>query len=160
MEQTEKKKRWRPSLTAYRALESECSELREKVSALRKEIDRKNADVKRLRRDLAAASKGELVGTLLDENKDLRKELTEQKEGFERLQKSCDMWKDKNHELEKLHACDADKIETLTKSEDFLSGEVDRLREELGKENRECEDLQREVEYLRNRGFWGRLFNK
>jgi len=32
----EKKKRWRPSLTAYRALENEVSELKEKISMLSK----------------------------------------------------------------------------------------------------------------------------
>ena len=37
----EKKKRWRPSLTAYRALENEVSELKEKVRRL---MGRKSSD--------------------------------------------------------------------------------------------------------------------
>lgn len=160
MEQTEKKKRWRPSLGAYRALESECSELREKVASLRKEIDRKNADVKTLTKRVEAAHKGELVDRLQKEIDELKKDLQEQMDGFERLLENCDLWKEKNHELERMHFDDSTKIEQLTKSEDFLSGEVDRLRAELENEHSENVDLQREVEYLRNRGFWGRLFNK
>lgn len=153
MEQTEKKKRWRPSLGAYRAQENEISELREKVASLRIDIDKRNAEIKTLKRNLFDAAKGDLVGRLIKENETLRKSLDEQIEGTSRLVGECDDWREKYRELK-------DKNTQIEKSNDYMEKELMRIRSEEKDGNAELDELRREVEYLRNRGFWARIINK
>lgn len=68
-----KRKRWRPSLTAYRALEDEVSCLREKVTLLQSENAR-----------MAAG-------------------LEEASDTVSMLVKDCDSWRDKYRELSRRH---------------------------------------------------------
>lgn len=92
MEQ-EKKKRWRPSLGEYRALERTISELRD-----------------------GSATAAEYNDLLAKNN-------------------------------------------TLDKHNSQMAKELDKLRLEIKEQDKEIADLNREITYLRNRGFWGRVFN-
>ena len=48
----------------------------------------------------------------------------------------------------------------LDKQNEWMDKELESLRSELAQQMTENLDLQRELTYLRNRGFWGRVFNK
>lgn len=123
----EKKKRWRPSLGAYRALEREVSMLREEL------------------RIVSEYDENDVIG--------LVRAYEEQMEGKSRLVADCDSWRDKYRRL-------AVKNELVEKSHDFLEREIERLRAKTDEDMILIKDLNREVTYLRNRGFWDRLFNR
>lgn len=50
-------------------------------------------------------------------------------------------------------------LEQLKKSNDFLEKRIDHHLETIAALEKDKEDLQREVGYFKNRGFWQRLFN-
>lgn len=136
----EKKKRWRPSLTAYRAQEREIADLKEQLR-------------------LQEKAEGYTIGEI-EELKGYKKKFEEQLDGSSRLVKDCDLWREKYQELVKKYDSLQEKNNLLEKSNGFLSKETDRLRElvnDLGvKEHNEA----KEIERLRKRGFWARVFNK
>lgn len=112
----EKKKRFRPTVTAYRALEKENSELKEKLVRYK------------LMQDHVSRPKYEAVLII--------------KESL-------------STELDQLKV----KYNTLLKSNKLLEEELDRVREankELSKMNKQfCYELQ----VIKSRGFWARVFN-
>lgn len=85
----EKKKRWRPSLTAYRALENEVSELKEKVRRL---MGRKSSDdcVKVLRDHIEA---------LENENSTLKRSNELMEKGRDTLNDSVQTLRKENEKL-------------------------------------------------------------
>lgn len=147
----EEKKRVRPTWAQVRELEGLVVELKEKYNALLK-IEETGHDA--LVEESASMSR-ELV--------ELRRKLDEQMEGTSRLVKDCDDWREKYRVLSEKCAGLGD-IETHCKSlEDSnvaLNQELDKYREsnvELGKK---CAELSDEIERMRSRGFWARVFNK
>lgn len=119
----EKKKRWRPSLTAYRELEAK----------LESQID-----------------------------------------GTSQLVKDCDAWREKYRKLKvkfddehfasvHLHKEYNDlkaERDTLEKSNKLMEDELNRLRAINDKLSKKCVDRDDQIEALKNRGFWARVFNK
>lgn len=147
----EEKKRVRPTWAQVRELEGLVVELKEKYNALLK-IEETGHDA--LVEESANMSR-ELV--------ELRRKLDEQMEGTSRLVKDCDDWREKYRVLSEKCAGLGD-IETHCKSlEDSnvaLNKELDKYREsnvELGKK---CAELSNEIERMKSRGFWARVFNK
>lgn len=93
----EKKKRWRPSLTAYRSLEGELSEMREQCMILRQADACRSDEMRILRSRLAASERSNTL--LADEIERLRnssRELTDENASLRaevsRL-KSRSLWK-------------------------------------------------------------------
>ena len=93
----EKKKRWRPSLTAYRSLEGELSEMREQCMILRQADSCRSDEMRILRSRLAASERSNTL--LADEIERLRndsRELTDENASLRaevsRL-KSRSLWK-------------------------------------------------------------------
>ena len=93
----EKKKRWRPSLTAYRSLEGELSEMREQCMILRQADAYRSDEMRILRSRLAASERSNTL--LADEIERLRnssRELTDENASLRaevsRL-KSRSLWK-------------------------------------------------------------------
>lgn len=143
----EKKKRWRPSLTAYREQEDvisrQCRELnewRDKYRALDKQA-------KMLSSQMAA---GEMVAK--SEYDDVADRLCIAEDKLSLLDEADRVV---SSELADLRA----KNELLEKSNSMMEdgqkqqvAEISRLSEALKEANSECD-------YLRNRGFWARVFN-
>lgn len=50
--------------------------------------------------------------------------------------------------------------ELLTKSNKYMEEQISNLQDEVIGVTAKYEDLQREYEHLKNRGFWERVFNK
>ena len=71
----EKKKRWRPSLTAYRSLEGELSEMREQCMILRQADFCRSGEMRILRSRLAATERSNTL--MADEMERLRNDIRE-----------------------------------------------------------------------------------
>lgn len=140
----EKKKRWRPSLKAYRELEEvihrQCVELdawREKFHGQRKAFNE-----------------------LMTEHEDILARLREQLEiGFGLSQDAKSMMKEVD-EISKCMRSLREKNVTLEQSNALLEDELRRLRSGDSRYEDEIRRLTLENERLVNRGFWGRVFNK
>lgn len=150
----EEKKRVRPTWAQVRELESLVGSLREELRLSQRELSLSGQGHDALV-DESAAMSAELV--------ELRRKLDEQMEGTSRLVKDCDDWREKYRVLSEKCAGLGD-IETHCKSlEDSnvaLNKELDKYREsnvELGKK---CAELSNEIERMKSRGFWARVFNK
>lgn len=126
-------KRFRPTLTAYRALEKELAEVSE-AYRLQLVADKHLAeDVKWLKMKLLASA---------EENpayQKLKRQLDEQIEGTHNLAEDCNGWRKKYHELQ---------------------AKLDNTLEQLREERKISRDVMDECQKLKNRGFWARVFNK
>lgn len=134
----EKKKRWRPSLTAYRALESENAELKEHLS--------------RISLESANAGKEAEAGTVVT---------VEEYNGlfckYSLLQKHYDALEAEKADAEsKLNS----EISTLKQSNSLVEAEIKRLRLENEKLGEKCRLQGNEITRLQGRSFWQRVFNK
>ena len=113
----ETKKRFRPSLTAYRTLENEVSELKEELAKYKQIHNHMSVHV------------NEAVRI---ENESLQTEL-------DQLQI---------------------KYKTLLKSNDLLEKERDRNHQTLSDMSKLNKQLSNELQAIKSRGFWKRLFNR
>lgn len=113
----ETKKRFRPTLTAYRALESENSELKEELAKYKQTHNKMSVHV------------NEVVRI---ENKSLQTELEHLKI----------------------------KYKTLLKSNKLLEQERDRNHQTLSDMSKLNKQLSNELQAIKSRGFWKRLFNR
>ena len=139
MEQ-EKKKRWRPSMTLYRALVKENDDLKEKL---------------RLQRLLEMHLENELVSADFHAD-DLAKALSEcdsQLDVTSMLVKDCDGWREKYRNL-------LDKNNLLERSNAHMESAQKDMRAEIARLSNALEQSRAEVLVLKNRGFWARVFNK
>lgn len=94
----EKKKRFRPSLTAYRALENEVSELKEQLRLQLKADEYLSKEKKELEVKLEAAMSGE-NGYLLNCIKQFEAASQEASDTISMLVAECDAWREQYHEL-------------------------------------------------------------
>ena len=147
----EKKKRWRPSLTAYREMEEtvhrQCVELdawREKYRALDREM-------KALRKDFDSddtVPKSDYK-TLMKNYKTLEKKSLDYLVKYNDLQSSYDFMKSE--------------VSTLEQSNKSMESELrrksDRESKELNRWKEKAIEAETEVMRLLGRGFWARLFN-
>lgn len=162
MDENEKKKRWRPSLTAYRELERKLAEQIEGTSKLVADCDHWR----------------ELYRGLLKDQKKMRKELDAHEvvsvSEYNALVKKYDDVVEESvsmsAELTQLRSDNADLVAKLSAQ----SGRINDLEHELTQKevairmsegrleqmNRLVSDCKNEVEALRNRGFWSRVFNR
>ena len=126
------KKRFRPTLTAYREQESQIKTL----SELAKELQKKNT---------AMTYYGE----------ELESQIVELKEKNERLQRQI------NDDMVPRSAYDEllSKYDTLEKSNKFVEDGHITLRKQLEEEVKAHKACQRELYFLKNRSFWKRVFN-
>lgn len=125
------KKRFRPTLTAYRELEA-------KVDALTKTNEELQA---------------KYCKQLLDyDNKSLR---------IESLKVECESLKQQHDDMVPRSAYDEllGKYETLEKSNKFVEDGQITLRKQLEEEVKAHKACQRELYFLKNRSFWKRVFN-
>ena len=113
----ETKKRFRPSLTAYRALENEVSELKEELTKYKQTHNQMSVHV------------NEVVRI---ENESLQTELDQLKI----------------------------KYKTLLKSNKLLEQERDRNHEAISDLEKRNKQLSNELQAIKSRGFWKRLFNR
>ena len=93
----EKKKRWRPSLTAYRSLEGELSEMREQCMILRQADSCRSDEMRILRSRLAASERSNTlladeIERLRNSSRDLTDENASLRAEVSRL-KSRSIWK-------------------------------------------------------------------
>ena len=130
---SEERKRWRPSLGAYRSLENEVSELREQLR-------------------LQCLADGYSVKELAYLRK-YKRLYEEELDAKSRFIQDCDEWREKYRSV-------LEERNMLDSSNRMMSCELERIRTNEKKENERVIDLEREVEYLRNRGFWARVFNR
>ena len=114
---SETKKRFRPSLTAYRALESENSELKEELAKY----------------------------------KQTHNQMTVHINEVERIQNE-----QLHTELDKLKT----KYRTLMESNKLLEQERDRNHQTLSDISKLNKQLSNELQAIKSRGFWKRLFNR
>ena len=112
----ETKKRFRPSLTAYRALENEVSELKEELAKYKQTHNQMSVHV------------NEVV----------------------RIEK-----KSLQTELDQLQI----KYKTLLKSNNLLEQERDRNHQTISNMSKQNKLLYNELQAIKSRGFWKRLFN-
>lgn len=113
----ETKKRFRPSLTAYRALENEVSELKEELAKYKQTHNQMSVHV----------------------NEVVRIEK-------ESLQTELDQLKIK--------------YKTLLKSNELLEQERDRNHRAISDMSKQYRQLSNELQAIKSRGFWKRLFNR
>lgn len=112
----ETKKRFRPSLTAYRALENEVSELKEELAKYKQTHNQMSVHV-----DEVVRIEKESLQTELDQLKI--------------------------------------KYKTLLKSNELLEQERDRNHEAISDLEKRNKQLSNELQAIKSRGFWKRLFN-
>lgn len=150
----EEKKRVRPTWAQVRELESLVGSLREELRLSQRELSLSGQGHDALVEESAAMS-AELV--------ELRRKMDEQMEGTSRLVKDCDDWREKYRVLSEKCAGLGD-IETHCKSlEDSnvaLNKELDKYRESNVGLGKKCAELSNEIERMKSRGFWARVFNK
>ena len=113
----ETKKRFRPTLTAYRALENEVSELKEELAKYKQTHNQMSVHV------------NEVVRI---ENESLQTKLEQLKI----------------------------KYKTLLKSNELLEQERDRNHQTLSDMSKLNKQLSNELQAIKSRGFWKRLFNR
>lgn len=113
----ETKKRFRPSLTAYRALENEVSELKEELAKYKQTHNQMSVHV-----DEVVRIEKESLQTELDQLKI--------------------------------------KYKTLLKSNELLEQERDRNHEAISDLEKRNKQLSNELQAIKSRGFWKRLFNR
>ena len=129
----EKKKRFRPTLSAYRALEDEVSELKEQVRLLEKVNGHSAEEIQELM--------------------SYRQKFEEQLDGTGVLGRESYAWREKYRSLN-------EECNTLRVSNEHMEKEQKRLNEKLRKALDRIHDLETDVYVLRNRGFWARVFNR
>ena len=147
MKEEEKKKRWRPSLTAYRELEDtdhqQCIEIRgwrETYHDLRKDHDRLQREFK----DGKVVAESDF-SKVVDEYNLLQKKMSLIDDADRLVKKELDGLKARNSQLERSNRM-ADECQKRQ------TAEVERLKKALDDANAECD-------YLRNRGLWARIMN-
>ena len=170
----EKKKRWRPSLTEYRALEKELADVKESYRLQLLAGERLAEEVNALKSSQRASGGDDAL--LLELNERLESQI----EGTSSLVAECDAWRGRYRSLDGLYQelkrsydalrCDVvsgkdyRKLKTdyrklenehklLTKAHKALKGEYGELAINYSEA---CNENKRLV----NRGFWSRLFNK
>lgn len=131
MEQ-EKKTRFRPTVTEYKALRQELEELKEKYRLQLVADERLAGEVKELRDELSRSVS--------------RSELESQIEGTSMLVGDCDAWREKYAALEQSHVQLRDELERVKKQRDELS-----VR---------CAAHETVIRELRSRSFLRRIFNR
>lgn len=140
-------KRFRPTLGQYRALESKVEELTEQVRLLEK-ANGYSAEEIRAMEGYRQKYEEQLEGTsnlVADCNawrvkfRELQKKYEEQIEGTSHLVADCDAWRENFRDLEK---------------------ELEKTRETNIAVGKQCSRLNDELNALRSRGFWARVFNK
>jgi len=132
----EKKKRFRPSLGAYRALENEVSVLNEKLRLSENEV-------KILKQEMKC----------LNESKEsLDRKFCSQLDGTSALVSDCDLWREKYQSLFEDNKCYAS-------SNSYMEHELDSLREKIKSVEKENDRLRSEMLQMEKRGFWSRVFN-
>ena len=140
-------KRFRPSLGAYRALESEVSELKEQVRLLEKANGYTAEDVREL--------------------EVYKHKYEEQLDGTSSLVKDCDAWREKYRELHKKYEEQIEGTSRLVSDCDAwrenyraLEKELEGVRQSYYAAGTQCAKLKEELEALKSRGFWARLLNR
>ena len=63
-------------------------------------------------------------------------------------------------ELEERCQKQSDELNALKHSNDLLETELIRVRSEVETLNKKCDEYSGDIIYLKNRGFWARIFNK
>lgn len=150
----EKKKRFRPTLTAYRALQNE-------LEALKVNYENRCQDIEALR----------------SEKKELSEKLDEQINGTSVLVSDLDIWREKFRNLNKEfddyknNKSNADvpkkcldelqtKYDELKKRYDDVCVAHDQLLDEKKAVEKDLDEHKEEVQRLMNRGFLARVFNR
>lgn len=149
MEQkTEKKKRWRPSLTAYRELERKLAEANETIRLQDLEIKHQKEDYEQ---------QSDALSQQISDSDGWRDKYRKLKDSVEGMKKGVDGDRNKL-----VLDCDSLKkeVERLITVVDERDKELASVRE-ANKTIRDLnESLCDEIEYLKNRGLFARLFNK
>lgn len=148
----EKKKRWRPSLTAYRALEKELEKLKSNM------IDFSKIDIEEIVRDNTIYRQALINFSSMIRCK---KEPALLVQGSE----DCDFLIDVVYkDIKGRWNEDADKLYiencTLTKSNKLLEDEIQRLRDRNSELQNHNAKLFKENRTLKNRSLWERIWNK
>lgn len=173
MDENEKKKRWRPSLTAYRELERKLAEQIEGTSKLVADCDHWRElyrgllkDQKKMRKELDAhevvsvSEYNALVkkyDDVVEESVSMSAELTQlRSDNAELVAKLSAQSNDSNAEISTLSGRINDLEHELTQKEVAIRMSEGRLEQMT----RLVSDCKNEVEALRNRGFWARVFNR
>lgn len=150
----EKKKRFRPTLTAYRALQNE-------LEALKVNYENRCQDIEVLR----------------SEKKELSEKLEEQISGTSIIVADCDIWREKYRKLYdefdeyKNNKSNADvpkkcldelqaKYDELKKRYDDVCSRLDVLTEEKNFIELDRDEHKEEVKRLMERGLWARILNR
>lgn len=150
----EKKKRFRPTLTAYRALQNE-------LEALKVNYENRCQDIEVLR----------------SEKKELSEKLEEQINGTSVLVSDLDIWREKYRKLYdefydyKNNKSNADvpkkcldelkaKYDALNKNYDVVCSRLDVVEKEKKVVEKNLDEHKEEVQRLMNRGFLARVFNR
>lgn len=129
----EKKKRFRPTLGAYRALEDEVSQLKEQVRLLEKASE------------YSAEELAEMEG--------YKKKCDGDDFTAHILAQETHGWREKWNALN-------EECNTLKVSNDHMEKELARLNEKLRERVDKIRDLETDIYVLKNRGFWARVFNR
>ena len=152
------KKRWCPSLTAYRELQKELAEVNENYRLQMVENKNLSEEVKQLKMKLLDAAEENPLYV------ELKRQFEDQIEGTSRLVGDCDAWRDKYHQLEDKHKEDCQKnhseCDTLDKSNKMMEDELARQRDANKRLSEKNTLLYRENQFLKSRGLWGRVLNK
>ena len=140
MKEEEKKKRWRPSLAAYRELEEtihqQCEELRgwsQQYHALMKRHSAVMADLEKKR--VVARS------------------------DYDELQKRLELNEKKVSLIEEADIVSADLIKELREKNESLEQSKKQQLAEIKRLSNALDDKRNECEYLKSRGLWARIMN-
>lgn len=151
----EKKKRWRPSLTAYRELEGKLADQIEGTSRLVKDCDLWREKYRTLFKEYGKLKKQFQAGGVVTEA-DYNSLHVSYKNLVEKYDEEVSENRRLNDENRKLHS----KIYDLDLSHTMMADELNKLRAEIAELSESEASAKKELEYLRNRSFWNRLFNK